>query len=98
MSGYWTSSEALPLGAATGGRRRRHTKKAGRRHRVKKGGDELPAPLPAEVKEDAAAIAGAKVPKTMEAGRRRHTKAKKVAKALLKLSKKLEKGGRRRKH
>uniref|UniRef100_A0A6C0CHN7 Uncharacterized protein n=1 Tax=viral metagenome TaxID=1070528 RepID=A0A6C0CHN7_9ZZZZ len=98
MSGYWTSSEALPLGAATGGRRRRNTKKAGRRHRVKKGGDELPAPLPAEVKEDAAAIAGAKVPKTMEAGRRRHTKAKKVAKALLKLSKKLEKGGRRRKH
>jgi hypothetical protein len=58
----------------------------------------MPPPPPPEVKEDAAQLAGAMVPKTMEAGRRRHTKAKKVAKALLKLSKKLEKGGRRRRH
>jgi hypothetical protein len=48
------------------------------------------------VKDAAAQIAGADAPKTMEGGRKRHTKAKKVAKALLKLSKKLEKGGRRR--
>jgi hypothetical protein len=41
-------------------------------------------------------IAGATAPKTLEGGRKRHTKAKKVAKALLKLSKKLAKGGRRR--
>jgi hypothetical protein len=46
------------------------------------------------VKEDAAQLAGADAPKTLEGGRRRHTKAKKVAKALLKLSKKL--GARRR--
>ena len=97
MSGQWSSLEANPFasGPATGGRRRRHTAKAGRRHRVKKGGDELPAPPPAEVKEDAAMIAGATAPKTLEGGRKRHTKAKKVAKALLKLSKKLSKGGRR---
>jgi hypothetical protein len=56
----------------------------------------MPAPPPAEVKEDAAQIAGADAPKTLEGGRRRHTKAKKVAKALLKLSKKL--GARRRRH
>ena len=84
------------------GRRRRSSRRGGdemvagrRRHR---GGDELPAPPPAEVKEDAAQLAGATVPKTMEAGRRRHTKAKKVAKALLKLSKKLAAGRRSRKH
>ena len=82
------------------GRRRRHSRRggdelvAGRRRR---GGD-VPAPPPAEVKEAAAQIAGADAPKTMEGGRKRHTKAKKVAKALLKLSKKLEKGGRRRRH
>jgi hypothetical protein len=82
------------------GRRRRHSRRggdelvAGRRRR---GGD-LPAPPPAEVKEDAAQLAGADMPKTMEAGRRRHTKAKKVAKALLKLSKKLAAGRRSRKH
>jgi hypothetical protein len=103
MSGAWTSSEAFPFSgaAATGGRRRRHTKKAegGRRRRAHKGGDEvMPAAPPAAVTEDAAAIAGAKMPKTMEAGRRRHTKAKKVAKALLKLSKKLKAGKRSRKH
>jgi len=81
---------------------------AGRRRRSRRGGDELvagrrrrhrggadmPAPPPAEVKEDAAQLAGADAPKTLEGGRRRHTKAKKVAKALLKLSKKL--GARRR--
>jgi hypothetical protein len=67
---------------------------AGRRRR----GGELPAPPPSEVKEDAAQLAGADAPKTLEGGRKRHTKAKKVAKALLKLSKKLEKGGRRRRH
>ena len=50
------------------------------------------------MKEDAAQLAGADAPKTLEGGRKRHTKAKKVAKALLKLSKKLEKGGRRRRH
>lgn len=82
--------------------RRRHSRRggeelvAGRRRRG--GADPLPPPPPAAVKEDAAQLAGATVPKTMEAGRRRHTKAKKVAKALLKLSKKLEKGGRRRRH
>lgn len=80
------------------GRRRRHSRRGGdemlagrRRHR---GGADMPAPPPAEVKEDAAQLAGADAPKTLEGGRRRHTKAKKVAKALLKLSKKL--GGRRR--
>jgi len=84
------------------GRRRRHSRRggeelvAGRRRRG--GADPMPPPPPPEVKEDAAQLAGAMVPKTMEAGRRRHTKAKKVAKALLKLSKKLEKGGRRRRH
>lgn len=113
MSGQWSSLEANPFasGPSVGGRRRRHTRRGGdemvagrrRRHSVAgrrrhRGGDEVPAPPPAEVKEDAAMIAGASVPKTMEAGRRRHTKAKKVAKALLKLSKKLEKGGRRRRH
>ena len=83
------------------GRRRRHSRRhlmeegGRRRHR---GGDEMPPPPPAEVKEDAAQLAGAAVPKTMEAGRRRHTKAKKVAKALLKLSKKLSAGRRHRKH
>ena len=81
-----------------GGRRRRHSVKAGRRHRKHKGGDEMPAPPPAEVKEDAAQIAGADAPKTLEGGRKRHTKAKKVAKALLKLSKKLSAGRRHRKH
>jgi hypothetical protein len=55
----------------------------------------MPAPPPAEVKEDAAQIAGADAPKTLEGGRKRHTKAKKVAKALLKLSKKLSAGRRR---
>lgn len=83
--------------------RRRHSRRGGEelvagRRRSRRGGAEIPAPPPAEVKEDAAQLAGATVPKTMEAGRRRHTKAKKVAKALLKLSKKLEKGGRRRRH
>jgi hypothetical protein len=80
---------------------------AGRRRRSRRGGDEMvagrrrhrggadmPAPPPAEVKEDATQLAGADAPKTLEGGRRRHTKAKKVAKALLKLSKKL--GARRR--
>ena len=86
------------------GRRRRTARRggdeqlavAGRRRR--RGGAEMPAPPPAEVKEAASQIAGADAPKTMEGGRKRHTKAKKVAKALLKLSKKLEKGGRRRRH
>jgi hypothetical protein len=83
------------------GRRRRHSRRggeemvAGRRRR--RGGADV-APPPAEVKEDAAQLAGADAPKTLEGGRKRHTKAKKVAKALLKLSKKLEKGGRRRRH
>lgn len=85
------------------GRRRRSSRRGGdemvagrrRRHR---GGDELPAPPPAEVKEDAAQLAGADAPKTLEGGRKRHTKAKKVAKALLKLSKKLAAGRRSRKH
>jgi hypothetical protein len=82
------------------GRRRRSSRRggdemvAGRRRR---GGD-LPAPPPAEVKEDAAQLAGADAPKTLEGGRKRHTKAKKVAKALLKLSKKLAAGRRSRKH
>jgi len=120
MSGYWSSASASPFGAApaTGGRRRRHTRKGGeemvagrrRRHsrrggeemvagrRRRRGGAELPPPPPAEVKEDASQIAGADAPRTLEGGRKRHTKAKKVAKALLKLSKKLEKGGRRRRH
>ena len=82
------------------GRRRRSRRGgdemvAGRRRRHR-GGADMPAPPPAEVKEDAAQIAGADAPKTLEGGRRRHTKAKKVAKALLKLSKKL--GARRRRH
>lgn len=82
--------------------RRRHSRRggeelvAGRRRR--RGGAEMPPPPPADVKDAAAQIAGADAPKTMEGGRKRHTKAKKVAKALLKLSKKLEKGGRRRRH
>ena len=104
MSGYWSSASASPFGAApaTGGRRRRTARRggeelvAGRRRR--RGGAEMPPPPPAEVKEAASQIAGADAPKTMEGGRKRHTKAKKVAKALLKLSKKLEKGGRRRRH
>jgi len=118
MSGYWSSASASPFGAApaTGGRRRRHTRRGGdemvagrRRRHSRRGGEEmvagrrrrggeLPAPPPSEVKEDAAQLAGADAPKTLEGGRKRHTKAKKVAKALLKLSKKLEKGGRRRRH
>ena len=119
MSGYWSSASASPFGAApaTGGRRRRHTRRGGdemvagrRRRHSRRGGDEMVAgrrrrrggadvaPPPAEVKEDAAQLAGADAPKTLEGGRKRHTKAKKVAKALLKLSKKLEKGGRRRRH
>jgi hypothetical protein len=69
---------------------------AGRRRRG--GADPMPPPPPAEVKDEAAKIAGAAPPKTLEGGRKRHTKAKRVAKALLKLSKKLEKGGRRRRH
>lgn len=83
------------------GRRRRHSRRggdemvAGRRRR---GGAELPPPPPPAVKEAAGQIAGADAPRTLEGGRKRHTKAKKVAKALLKLSKKLEKGGRRRRH
>lgn len=122
MSGYWSSASASPFGAApaTGGRRRRHTRKGGeeaavagrRRRHSRRGGEEamvagrrrrggageLPPPPPPAVKEDAAQIAGADAPRTMEGGRKRHTKAKRVAKALLKLSKKLEKGGRRRRH
>ena len=106
MSGYWSSASASPFGAApaTGGRRRRTARRggdelvAGRRRRHSRRGGDVPAPPPAEVKEAAAQIAGADAPKTMEGGRKRHTKAKKVAKALLKLSKKLEKGGRRRRH
>ena len=118
MSGYWSSASASPFGAApaTGGRRRRHTRRGGdemvagrRRRHSRRGGEEMVAgrrrrggadvaPPPAEVKEDAAQLAGADAPKTLEGGRKRHTKAKKVAKALLKLSKKLEKGGRRRRH
>ena len=119
MSGYWSSASASPFGAApaTGGRRRRHTRRGGdelvagrrRRHsrrggeemvagRRRRGGADMPPPPPAADKEAAAQIAGADAPKTLEGGRKRHTKAKKVAKALLKLSKKLEKGGRRRRH
>lgn len=99
---------------SVGGRRRRSRRGgdelvAGRRRRSRRGGDEMvagrrrrggdmPAPPPAEVKEDAAQLAGADAPKTLEGGRKRHTKAKKVAKALLKLSKKLSAGRRHRKH
>ena len=77
------------------GRRRRHSRRggdemvAGRRRR---GGDV--APPPASVTQAAGELVDAGVPKTLEGGRKRATKAKKVAKALLKLSKKL--GGRRR--
>jgi len=95
------SRKHLGVGVMEKGGRRRHTMKmeegGRRRHHSKKGGEEV-APPSAEIKEDAQAIAAASTPKTMDAGKRRHTKAKKVAKALLKLSKKLEKGGRRRKH
>lgn len=79
------------------GRRRRHSRRggdelvAGRRRR---GGDV--APPPASVTQAAGELADANLPKTLEGGRKRATKAKKVAKALLKLSKKL--GGRRRRH
>ena len=102
MSGYWSSASASPFGAApaTGGRRRRTARRGGEElvaGRRRRGGADV-APPPAEVKEDAAQLAGADAPKTLEGGRKRHTKAKKVAKALLKLSKKLEKGGRRRRH
>jgi len=90
------SRKHLGVGAE-GGRRRRHSVKAGRR-RHHKGGDEMPAPPPAEVKEDAVQIAGADAPATVAGARKRHTKAKKVAKALLKLSKKLSAGRRHRKH
>jgi hypothetical protein len=79
------------------GGRRRHTMKmeeGGRRRMHKTGGEDV-APPSSDVKEDAQSLAAASMPKTMDAGKRRHTKAKKVAKALLKLSKKLEKGGRR---
>lgn len=82
--------------------RRRHSRRggdelvAGRRRRG--GADPMPPPPPAPIKEAAGQIAGADAPRTLEGGRKRHTKAKKVAKALLKLSKKLEKGGRRRRH
>lgn len=108
MSGAWSSSEALPFSgaAATGGRRRRSAKVAegGRRRRTakveggrrRKGGDV--APPPADVKAAAEDLASVSAPQTMEAGRRRHTKAKKVAKALLKLSKKLKASKRSRKH
>jgi hypothetical protein len=81
------------------GRRRRHSRRGGEElvaGRRRRGGAEMPPPPPADVKEAASQLAGADAPKTMEGGRKRHTKAKKVAKALLKLSKKLEKGGRRR--
>ena len=96
-----SSLSPADFGAASpsvGGRRRRSRRGgdelvAGRRRRHR-GGADMPAPPPAEVKEDAAQLAGADAPKTLEGGRRRHTKAKKVAKALLKLSKKL--GARRR--
>ena len=77
------------------GRRRRSARRggdemvAGRRRR---GGDV--APPPASVTQAAGELVDAGVPKTLEGGRKRATKAKKVAKALLKLSKKL--GGRRR--
>lgn len=84
------------------GRRRRSTRRGGdemvagrRRHR---GGEDVPAPPPAEVKEDATQLAGADAPATVAGARKRHTKAKKVAKALLKLSKKLSAGRRHRKH
>ena len=79
------------------GRRRRHSRRggdelvAGRRRR---GGDV--APPPASVTQAAGELADANLPKTLEGGRKRATKAKKVAKALLKLSTKL--GGRRRRH
>jgi hypothetical protein len=111
MSGSWSSSEALPLSGAatTGGRRRRSAKVAeggrrrrtakaegGRRRRHAKGGDV--APPPADVKAAAEDLASVSAPQTMEAGQRRHTKAKKVAKALLKLSKKLKASKRSRKH
>lgn len=96
--GRRSSRKHLGVGVMEKGGRRRTAKKmeAGKR-RKSYGGEEV-APPSTEIKEDAQAIAAASTPKTMEAGKRRHTKAKKVAKALLKLSKKLEKGGRRRKH
>ena len=80
------------------GRRRRHSRRggdemvAGRRRR--RGGEV--APPPAAVTQAAGELADANLPKTLEGGRKRATKAKRVAKALLKLSKKL--GGRRRRH
>jgi hypothetical protein len=64
---------------------------AGRRRR---GGEVTPPP--AAVTQAAGELVDANLPKTLEGGRKRATKAKRVAKALLKLSKKL--GGRRRRH
>ena len=53
---------------------------------------------PAAVAATVAVMSWGDAPKTLEGGRKRHTKAKKVAKALLKLSKKLAAGRRSRKH
>ena len=66
----------------------------GRRRHSRRGGDV--APPPASITQAAGELVTAGAPATLEGGRKRATKAKRVAKALLKLSKKL--GGRRRRH
>ena len=82
-----------------GGRRRRHSRKGGEElmggRRRRRGGNEV-TPPPASITQAAGELVTAGAPATLEGGRKRATKAKRVAKALLKLSKKL--GGRRRRH
>ena len=110
MSGSLSPADFASGAPAAGGRRRRHSRRggdelvAGRRRHSRRGGDELVAgrrrrggdvaPPPASITQAAGELVTAGAPVTLEGGRKRATKAKRVAKALLKLSKKL--GGRRR--